>query len=148
MMRKGLLLLAMGSAVGVPYVSSEWSNIKAKFAGGNTAGTPSHASPNGAGKSPSAASFGAPSQTGYVGSAASIQHPLAVDPQREETPLVDMKDSLRFNVTPDWVIMRWPRVTSGLPHENLHGMRVTLITGVMPDDLAGALTYYFTPRPG
>jgi hypothetical protein len=71
--------------------------------------------------------------------------PLAADPkQLEQTPLIDLQDALRFNVSPDWVTSRWPRVTAGLPVEKLYGMRVTWISGLMYDDLAGALTYYFT----
>ncbi len=141
MLRKGMMLVALGSAVGVPYVTSEWSKIKANFGGGN-----STTSANQFSKTPSAHSFGASPATGNPSTPAQPQHPLAADPQQlEETPLVDMKDALRFNISPDWIISRWPRVTAGIPLENQHGMRVTLITGLLYDDLAGALTYYFTP---
>jgi hypothetical protein len=40
---------------------------------------------------------------------------------------------------------RWPRVSAGLPNENFHALRVPLISGMRNDDIAGALTYYFTP---
>ena len=32
-----------------------------------------------------------------------------------------MSEAFRFNVTPAWVISRWPRVSSGMPDEHLHG---------------------------
>ena len=58
-------------------------------------------------------------------------------------PLVEIGEALRFDVTAAWVLGRWPRVTAGLPNEELQGYRVALVTGVQDDDLAGSLTYYF-----
>ena len=60
-------------------------------------------------------------------------------------PMVDMDQAFRLDVTPATVMSRWPRVSNGLPDEKLQGMRVALITGLREDDLAGSLTYYFTP---
>jgi len=50
----------------------------------------------------------------------------------------------RFDWTPQWVASRWPRVSTvaGSDPEQL-GMRVVLVTGTQPDDIAGSLTYYF-----
>lgn len=141
MLKKGLLAVALGSAVGSPYVISEWPKIKSKVLGGN-ANSPAAAHSVAV---PSANSFGTPTSAPHSLTPVGFQHPLAVDPERVETPLVSMSDAFRFNVSPQWVMSRWPRVTSGLPDAKLHGMRVTLITGLMYDDLAGALTYYFTP---
>ncbi len=50
---------------------------------------------------------------------------------------------LRFDLTPNFVAQRWPRVTTSLHELNLQGFRVPLVTGTDPDDLAGSLTYYF-----
>jgi len=61
-------------------------------------------------------------------------------------PVQDFGEVLRFDVTPDWVVRRWPRVSAGLAHLELQGYRVPLVTGTAEDDLAGALTYYFNPR--
>ncbi len=65
-------------------------------------------------------------------------------PQPEET--VDLAEALRFDVTPAWVVRRWPWVSAGLSHLPLNGYRVPLFTGTAEDDLAGALTYYFNSR--
>jgi hypothetical protein len=50
----------------------------------------------------------------------------------------------RFDLTPQWVASRWPRVSTvaGSDPDQL-GMRVVLVTGTRPDDIAGSLTYYF-----
>jgi hypothetical protein len=50
----------------------------------------------------------------------------------------------RFDLTPQWVASRWPRVSTvaGSDPDQL-GMRVVLVTGTQPDDIAGSLTYYF-----
>ncbi len=48
-----------------------------------------------------------------------------------------------FQVTPEWVLARWPNVTTGLAELQLEGYRVPLVTGTAQHDLAGALTYYF-----
>jgi hypothetical protein len=53
---------------------------------------------------------------------------------------------LNFDATVDWVMRRWPRVSTGLPDLQLQGYRVALVTGTSLTDLAGSLTYYFNPR--
>jgi hypothetical protein len=63
-----------------------------------------------------------------------------------DVPIHDLADVLRFDLTPDSVVSRWPRVSAGLAHLELQGYRVPLVTGTAEDDLAGALTYYFDPR--
>jgi hypothetical protein len=50
---------------------------------------------------------------------------------------------LRFDVTVEWVLRHWPRVSTGLPHLQLQGYRVPVVTGTRATDLAGSLTYYF-----
>ncbi len=119
----------MGAAVGIPYVSSQWSQIKANFTGGSSTG--SYALPRTASYSPST--------TPQV-----ITPWQATDTSREETPIVEMNDAFSFDVTPSWVMTRWPRVTAGLIDDKYQGLRVPLITGMREDDLAGSITYYFT----
>jgi len=65
-------------------------------------------------------------------------------PRAEET--VDLAEALRFDITPAWVVRRWPWVSAGLSQLPLNGYRVPLFTGTAEDDLAGALTYYFNSR--
>jgi hypothetical protein len=61
--------------------------------------------------------------------------------QSAPTPIEQI---FRFDLTPQWVASRWPRVSTvaGSDPDQL-GMRVVLVTGTRPDDIAGSLTYYF-----
>jgi len=68
--------------------------------------------------------------------------PLAL----HDEPVMGLAEALRFDVTTDWIVARWPRVSAGLSQLELQGYRVPLVTGTAEDDLAGALTYYFNPR--
>jgi len=74
--------------------------------------------------------------------------PSADAPRRTgDTPTeVDLADVLRFDVTPGWVMERWPWLSTGLSRLSLQGYRVPLVTGTGLDDLAGSLTYYFNSR--
>lgn len=58
-------------------------------------------------------------------------------------PIENMGEVFRFDITPEWVMARWPRVTSSLADIELSGLRVPLVTGIKLDDIAGSLTYYF-----
>jgi hypothetical protein len=64
----------------------------------------------------------------------------------EGQPVGDLAEVLRFDVTPGWVMQRWPRVSTGLAHLQFQGYRVPLVTGTGESDLAGALTYYFNSQ--
>ena len=54
-----------------------------------------------------------------------------------------LKEVLRFDIDPNWVMARFPRVSTVLADMQLDGLRVPLVTGTQPSDLAGTLTYYF-----
>lgn len=58
-------------------------------------------------------------------------------------PIQDLREVLRFDISPDWVTRRFNRVTTVLAETELEGLRVPLVTGITPTDLAGTLTYYF-----
>ncbi len=58
-------------------------------------------------------------------------------------PVVTIEQAFRFDLTPQWVSSRWPRVSTVLGEPEQLGMRVALVTGTRPDDVAGSLTYYF-----
>jgi len=59
-------------------------------------------------------------------------------------PAVTNFDSLfRFEVGPEWVTDHWSRVSTVRSDEGWLGLRVPVVTGMAPDDLAGSLTYYF-----
>ena len=58
-------------------------------------------------------------------------------------PLPSLEEVLRFDRTVEWVMQRWPRVSTGLTYLQLQGYRVPLVTGTGLSDVAGSLTYYF-----
>jgi hypothetical protein len=55
----------------------------------------------------------------------------------------DLREVMRFDITPDWVIGRFSRVTTVLADTRLQGLRVPIVTGTAASDIAGTLTYYF-----
>lgn len=59
------------------------------------------------------------------------------------TPLPTIEQALRFDLTPQWVISRWPAVSTVAGEPDELGMRVAWVSGTRPDDVAGSLTYYF-----
>ena len=58
-------------------------------------------------------------------------------------PTVPLPDALRFDVTPAWVRSIWPRVTPQRLETGWYALRVPLVTGTEPSDVAGSLTYFF-----
>ena len=59
------------------------------------------------------------------------------------SPVVTIEQAFRFDLSPQWVSSRWPRVSTVLGEPEQLGMRVALVSGTRPDDVAGSLTYYF-----
>jgi hypothetical protein len=64
-------------------------------------------------------------------------------PKLVGAPVSDLAEVLRFDVSPQWVMSRWSRISTVLADLELEGLRVPLVTGTTTDDLAGSLTYYF-----
>jgi hypothetical protein len=120
----------LGAAAGGPYVYKQWPQLKASVFGAE----------NKTGGQYNPASTYTTSYPTYSPSGVPMS---GSDPQSDQTPLVDLPDAFRWEATPQWVMSRWPRVSAGLPAEALQGMRVTLISGLRMDDVAGSLTYYF-----
>ena len=58
-------------------------------------------------------------------------------------PVSDLREVLRFDISPQWVTDRFSRVTTVLADLQLDGLRVPMVTGTGPDDLAGSISYYF-----
>src|SRR5580693_6434885 len=58
----------------------------------------------------------------------------------------DAASVFSFDITPEWILARWPSVSTGLAQLQLEGYRVPLVTGTGQQDVAGALTYYFGAR--
>ena len=59
------------------------------------------------------------------------------------TPVATLEGVLRFDITPRWIMDNWPHVSTTRTDGELDGLRVPLITGTRPQDVAGSLTYYF-----
>ncbi len=55
----------------------------------------------------------------------------------------DIREVLRFDISPDWVINRFSRVSTVLADLHLEALRVPIVTGTQADDMAGTLTYHF-----
>ena len=65
------------------------------------------------------------------------------EPELVGARINDLREVMRFDISPDWVINRFARVSTVLADLNLEGLRVPIVTGTRADDLAGTLTYYF-----
>ncbi len=61
----------------------------------------------------------------------------------EFMPISSFDEIFRFDVSSDWIMSRWKRVSTCPGDPGLHGMRVALVTGTNSWDLHGSLTYYF-----
>lgn len=64
-------------------------------------------------------------------------------PKLVGTRVNDIREVLRFDISPRWVIDRFSRVSTVLADLELEGLRVPIVTGIRADDMAGTLTYYF-----
>ncbi|MEX0867010.1 MAG: DUF6690 family protein [Pirellulales bacterium] len=131
------LIGTLGAAVGVPYLTSKSGSISEVFnswRGGEAAANQQMLPPG---------------LDGYQSiyqppPGISTQGPLGpMDLAVEGPPAVDMAEVFRFDVGMDWLITRWPHVSTRLADLDMQGYRVPLVTGVREDDLAGSLTYYF-----
>jgi hypothetical protein len=76
------------------------------------------------------------------GSLSTVQSPTL---SLEGTPTPVLAEVLRFDISPAWVLHRWPRVSTDLAYLQMQGYRVPLVTGTSERDVAGSLTYYFNP---
>lgn len=76
--------------------------------------------------------------------------PVPLPPDTPQPPLegpadATLVDFLSWDITPGWVLQNWSRVFTLSGPIHLLGYRVPLVTGTREDDLAGSLTYYFSP---
>jgi hypothetical protein len=82
-----------------------------------------------------------------AGAAAAADAVTAKPAAQSRAPIVHpMEDALRLDVTTDWVMTNWPRVSAGLAELDLQGYRVPLVSGTTEADVAGSLTYYFNAK--
>jgi len=135
MLKKGLLvfvpLLAAAGPIALFSAPQWWSQVTASV-------------------SPSASAARQSGRSAFVASPSSGGTDAPADPAApgslDDVPMYDLGDVVRFDLSPDWVVARWPRVSAGLAYLELQGYRVPLVTGTAEDDLAGSLTYYFNPQ--
>ena len=58
-------------------------------------------------------------------------------------PVYDFREVLRFDMTPSALMQRFQRITTVLSETQFDGMRVPFVSGTMPTDIAGSLSYFF-----
>ncbi|MCC7338796.1 MAG: hypothetical protein IT422_27195 [Pirellulaceae bacterium] len=138
----GLMLLA--GAVGGPYmlfetdVGKQAAGGMSQLVGGSTVAEASSGSYSAG--SIGSDSAGSPSLTdpsGYMMNPASVEHDM------QQPAIHTLQEVLRFDIAPGWVLERFPRVSTVLADTQLDGLRVPLVTGTAPSDIAGTLTYSF-----
>lgn len=134
--RKLMIPVVVATAVGAPYLLLEknWPSA-AKESVDKVLSTIT---------SDSSVSPGFPSEYTFGTKAAQLRGDL--DRTFTGPPVGDLGEVLRFDITPQWIAQRWPRVTTVAAETGLEGLRVPLMTGTRLDDLAGTLTYYFDPH--
>lgn len=148
--RSSLMFLGMAASVGVPYALSSSGVQSLIKSGRSTAEAPAEISAGGprierrtAVQAAEARGTGESTTT----SAQVLDHAdLSITPlnlRPEGMPVSDFAEVIRFDVTTAWVLARWPRVSTRLSSLPTQGYRVALVTGTLPHDLAGSLTYYF-----
>ncbi len=127
MFKRSAFLLIMAAAVALPYLATS-TDVFSRWTGGGE-------------KTASTSGGGWISSGAGASGAAAAQ--VSKGPKIEGQAVQDLNEILRFDGTPGWVMLRWPRVTAGLAELDLQGFRVPLVTGTSEQDLAGSLTYYF-----
>jgi len=139
-----LLPIAVAAAPPVVYnAKTWWAQAKQRVApllsmnAGPQTAEPAATPWDGSGTVAVANDAGLPSTNGAIRMADAPSRPGATPTE------VDLADVFRFDVTPGWVMQRWPWVSTGLAQLPLQGYRVPLVSGAALDALAGSLTYYF-----
>jgi len=122
--------MLLGAAAVGPYLFSNAPDLLGQFGGATTQSQPEGAAPEKPG--------GGDNQSDPL-----TAIPTGKLPELEGRPVADLAEVLRFDVSPGWVLARWPHVATGMAHVEYQGYRVPLVTGTKADDLAGSLTYYF-----
>jgi hypothetical protein len=81
-----------------------------------------------------------PSAQATVVAASTVQQP---PPVWTPPPIVDLREVIRFDMTPTALPQRFAQVTTVTGNPQYDAYRVPLVTGTGPTDLAGTLTYAF-----
>ncbi len=139
----GLLLLA--GAAGGPYMLFETEAGK-QATGGASQWVGASGSPGGygvAGNTAPTTSLGHLASYPQAGSSNNLLNPPLQEHDMQQPAIHTLSEVLRFDIAPGWVLERFPRVSTVLADTQLDGLRVPLVTGTSPSDIAGTLTYSF-----
>jgi hypothetical protein len=138
--------LVLGTAIGTPYVlfETEPGMELRKAVSQGTEDTPAGFGGTASGNSsvvnsPSEVPLADP--TGYrsaIAATGSESTPLMI-----AQPPIDLRQVIRFDISPDFVYRSFPRVSTVLSDLSLDGLRVPLVSGTSVYDVAGSLTYSF-----
>jgi hypothetical protein len=120
--RPVLLVGVLAAAIGVPYLLLEKSALQSVLGQWNRLVGKAEAKPGAPGGE---AALAAPREGAY------------------SAPPVGVEEAFRFEIQPAWVLARFGSVSTVAGDPKQLGMRVALVSGTRPDDLAGSLTYYF-----
>ena len=131
----GGLVLAAGGPVTMFSAPEFVGDVKQRWFAGSTA--TSAANPE---------QFADPSLSDSPNLAISASATSSTNTAADALPMPSLAEVLRFDVSVEWIMRRWPRVSTGLPYLQLQGYRVPLVTGGRVADLAGSLTYYFNAQ--
>jgi len=161
---------ALGTAIGAPYAIFETDagtsarvavqQMMSPSSGASANADPALGAPGSQqqqGANPTVVSYGpatvipmsADGSAMWMGGAMQMPMPAQMPMQSQapmQTPMpqsVDVREFIRFDMTPTLLTQRFPQVTSLPPTSNLDGMRVAAVTGTQPTDIAGTLSYYF-----
>ncbi len=142
----GLLLLA--GAAGGPYMLMETDAGKSATGGlthlvGAGPSPPAAAGMYGSGYLNSTAAQGLTGASAAGHPAGNLLNPPLVEHDLSQPAIHSLPEVLRFDISPGWVLDRFPRVTTVLADMRMDGLRVPLVTGTTPSDIAGTLTYSF-----
>lgn len=131
----GGLLLAVGGPIGYFSADDAISKVKGEwFSGSEKSEVAEQTQPAGM------------DAATYDPSVASDSRTPMMNISSRRTTTTSLDEVLRFDITVDWITKHWPRVSTGLPHLQLQGYRVPLVSGTKLGDVAGSLTYYFNAR--
>ncbi|MFO0940868.1 MAG: DUF6690 family protein [Pirellulales bacterium] len=137
----GVALLA--AAAGGPYL---WYETEIGKQGQSAVSSASQGLGISSPKDPNSLNYAGPASYGMPSASGSAVSADPFNPQNrtlDQVPIISLAEVLRFDVTPDWVMGRFPRVSTLLSETQLDGLRAPLITGSTPSDMAGTVTYYF-----
>lgn len=146
MIKNATLFLLLAGCIGVPYamsnsgLSDNFQNLLGGPSAG-AAGTPSDRLAQQA--TQTAASVSQTAERIAEKSVALLAGAEAATAAMPSAQPVTLEEAIRFDVTKNWVLGHWPRVSTQLSKLDLEGYRVPLITGTHEGALAGSLTYYF-----